>query len=213
MDAKASVAIGEFSRGGKSRVEVNALDHDFNAEQKVIPYGFYLPEYERLYIYIVTSKMTSDAIVDCLTDMWQMIAEDFPEVETLMLNLDNGPENQSRRTQFMKRLTEFVEEEEVEVDLNYYPPYHSKYNPIERVWGVLEQHWNGALLDSVNAVIEYAKTMTYKGIHPVVKLVEKVYEAGVKLTQKEMAQVEQNLRRMPGLGKWFVTIPLLPKSG
>ncbi|NRB09761.1 MAG: hypothetical protein HRU34_23665, partial [Richelia sp.] len=25
----------------------------------------------------------------------------------------------------------------------YYAPYHSKYNPIEGCWGILDQHWNG----------------------------------------------------------------------
>lgn len=213
MDAKASVAIGEFSRGGASRVEVNALDHDFQPDQKVTPYGLYLPEQNRLYIYILTSKVTSDAIADCLCDLWQKIKADFPKVETLMLNLDNGPENQSRRTQFMKRITDFVEQERIEVNLNYYPPYHSKYNPIERVWGVLEQHWNGSLLDSLDAVMGFAKSMTYKGVAPVVKLVEKVYETGVKLTQKAMARLEERFSRLPGLEKWFVLIRPLPLEG
>lgn len=50
----------------------------------------------------------------------------------------------------------------VKVILAYYPPYHSKYNPIERVWGRLEQHWNGNLLDSQDAVLGFAKSMTWK---------------------------------------------------
>jgi hypothetical protein len=69
MDAKAVVAVGEFSRGGASRVEVKALDHDFKPEQKVTPFGLYLPEHDRLFLYILTSKVTSDAIVDCLCDL------------------------------------------------------------------------------------------------------------------------------------------------
>ena len=47
----------------------------------------------------------------------------------------------------MQRLTELTDTYHLTVQLVYYPPYHSKYNPIERVWGVLEQHWNGSLLD------------------------------------------------------------------
>ena len=45
----------------------------------------------------------------------------------------------------------------------YYPPYHSKYNPIERCWGILENHWNGSLLDSIGAVVGFAESMTYAG--------------------------------------------------
>src|SRR5258708_12760052 len=72
-----------------------------------------------------------------------------PEISPLSLH-DALPisENHSRRTQFMARLVALADEFGLTIDLAYYPPYHSKYNPIERVWGVLEQHWNGSLLDS-----------------------------------------------------------------
>ncbi len=72
---------------------------------------------------------------------------------------------------------------------------------------MLEQHWNGSLLDSVETVIKFIKTMTYKGLHPMVKLVQRVYKTGVKLTQKTMKQLEQRLERLPGLEKWSVKIP------
>ena len=90
--------------------------------------------------------------------------------------------------------------------MGYYPPYHSKYNRIERCWGILEQHWNGDLLDSVDAVIQYASTMTGKGKHPVVELVTTTYQTGVKLTKKAMKVVETQLQRLPHLDKWFVDI-------
>ncbi|AWM42187.1 ISAzo13-like element transposase-related protein [Gemmata obscuriglobus] len=61
------------------------------------------------------------------------------------IELDNGPEVASSRTQFMSRLVESVDRHRVEVERVYLPPHHSKYNPVERCWGVLEQHWNGTL--------------------------------------------------------------------
>ena len=61
----------------------------------------------------------------------------------------------------------------VTLQLAYYPPYHSKYNPVERCFGWLEQHWNGSLLDSIDAVLNFAKTLTFKGKSPSVTLVEK----------------------------------------
>jgi transposase len=84
---------------------------------------------------------------------WEAVRTRFPHISPLVLNGDNGPENHSRRTQFMQRMVEFVQQYHVPVRLAYYPPYHSKYNPIERCWGILENHWNGALLDSVDAVL------------------------------------------------------------
>jgi transposase len=46
------------------------------------------------------------------------------------------------------------------IQLLYYPPYNSKYNPIERCWGILEEHWNGAQLLDVDATLGRAATMT-----------------------------------------------------
>jgi Rhodopirellula transposase DDE domain len=106
----------------------------------------------------------------------------------------------------MLRLLEFAERYQIMVRLAYYPPYHSKYNPVERCWGILEQHWNGSLLDSVDAVVQYASTMTWKGTHPVVALVTSIYHTGVKLTKEAMDAVETQLQRLPSLGKWFVDI-------
>src|SRR5262249_32775297 len=56
----------------------------------------------------------------------------------------------------------------------YYPPYHSKYNPIERCWGILELHWNGTKLVDVETMVAWARSMTWKGIHPIVALSRKV---------------------------------------
>lgn len=214
LDAKASVWVGDYSRGGTTRVTVKALDHDFQPDDKMIPFGIYLPQYHEVYLYFTTSRVTSDFIVDCLQDFWVSHQDRFQQIETLVLNLDNGPENHSRRTQFMKRITDFVDQYQRRIQLAYYPPYHSKYNPIERVWGVLEQHWNGSLLDTCQTVINFAQTMTYKGKQPFVKLIETVYETGVRLTQTEMNKLEQRFDRLQGLAKWFITItPLSANIG
>lgn len=76
----------------------------------------------------------------------------------------------------MQRLHEFVQWYHISIRLANYPPYHSKYNPVERCWGVLE---HGSLLDSVDAVIQYTRTMTWKGKLPVVELVTSTYQTGV----------------------------------
>ena len=206
LDAKASVWVGNYSRGGQSRVIVKALDHDFHPEAKLTPFGILLPQYGEVYLYFTASKLTSDFIVDCLEDCWLQLRELLPNIKTLLVNLDNGPENHSRRTQFMQRITDFVDQFHVTVDLAYYPPYHSKYNPIERVWGVLEKHWNGSLLNTCEAVLGFAQTMTFRGLHPLVHLAHKTYYTGVKLTQKQMAQLEQRFERLDGLPKWFIRI-------
>ena len=88
----------------------------------------------------------------------------------------------------------------------YYPPYHSKYNAIERCWGILEHRWNGSFLDSVDTVLQFAASMMWSGVHPVVELVTTVYATGVTLTKEAMDLVEAQLARLPGLDKWSVDI-------
>jgi hypothetical protein len=213
MDAKATVAIGPFSRGGKSRVKTEALDHDFQPELKVTPVGILMPQSDELFVYGVTSKVTSDCLVDRIEEWWKEVGERFRHVTRLLLNLDNGPENHSRRTQFIQRLVSFVDKTGLTVELAYYPPYHSKYNPIERCWGVLEQHWNGSLLDELQVALDFIESMTWRGVHPVVMAATKLYRNGVKLSKEAMTALEQRLNRDPLLGRWFVTIAPKPASG
>ena len=79
-----------------------------------------------------------------------------------MINADNGPENSGVRTQWLRRLAEFSARNNVTVQLACYPPYHSKYNPVERVFGVLENHWNGDPLLTIGHALGMAGSMTYK---------------------------------------------------
>jgi transposase len=73
----------------------------------------------------------------------------------------------------------------------YYPPYRSQHNPIERCWGILEQHWNGAQLKDVATMLAWAQSMTWKGIHPIVQLNQKVYQKGISLSKSAMKAVEK----------------------
>jgi hypothetical protein len=213
LDAKASVKIGLFSRGGRTWARVETLDHDFQADAKLTPFGILLPRYGELFLYFAQSALTSDFIVDMLSSWWQGVRGSFPKVRTLLINQDNGPENSSRRTQYAKRLAGFAQTSGLEVRLACYPPYHSKYNPIERCFGILEMHWNGSLLDSIEAVVGFARSMTWKGKHPVVRVVETTYATGVRLKPKEMKALESEVVRLAGLGKWFVEIPAKARDG
>ena len=64
------------------------------------------------------------------------------------------------RTQFLKRMIEFADWSGLEIHLVYYPPYHSKYNRIERCWSSLQQKWNGVLLTCWEIVKACAERMT-----------------------------------------------------
>lgn len=206
MDAKAVIKVGPFSRGGYNRYGLRACDHDFQPDTLLKLFGIFIPATDETFFYFTESHITADFIVDALEQLWPTLKKAY-DPHTLVLNLDNGPENSSRRSQFMNRLVAFSQKNSVSISLAYYPPYHSKYNPVERVWGRLEQHWNGELLDKVEKILGLAKTMTWKGWNPVVTFVEKTYKKGVSLTKQAMQDIERQILRIKGIEKWAVDIP------
>lgn len=205
MDAKANINVGPFSRGGYSRQREEASDHDFAPDTVLKLFGIFLPGHDETYLYFTESNITADFIGDALEELWPSLKKRF-ELHTLVLNLDNGSENSSRRTQFIKRIVDFAQREHIDINLVYYPPYHSKYNPVERVWGILEKHWNGEILYSVEKVLGLAGSMKWNGKNPVVSLVKGIYNKGKKLSKKIMNEYEKMIERTEGLEDWNVDI-------
>ena len=122
MDAKATGKIGPFSRRGTSRIAVKAADHAVEPEATVTPVGIFLPTVDAFFLYTVTSKVTSDCLVDRLEPWWESVRTRFGHITTLVLKLDNGPENHSRRTQVMLRVLPFAQPYGLTSRLAYYPP-------------------------------------------------------------------------------------------
>jgi len=207
MDCKATVKLGPFSRGGKTRGEYKASDHDFGGMEQYIPCGILDEETAQLSVTFGSSAQTSDFLVDTLTAWWQGLSvKEQRVIDRVQLKMDNGPESSGVRTQFRSRLGQLVDTIGKPLQLLYYPPYHSKYNPIERCWGILELHWNGTQLRDVDTMLEWTKSMAWKGLKPVVELSRKVYAKGVTLSKTAMQAVEARLERNPLLPKWDILI-------
>jgi hypothetical protein len=146
-------------------------------------------------------------VVDSLQRWWDTLTlQQQQDSKLLQIKVDNGPENSGVRTQFLNRMVSFADAITKPIQLLYYPPYHSKYNPIERCWGILEQHWNGTKLTDVETMLGWAQSMTWKGIHPVINLSKKAYEKGISLSDKAMKEIEKRLERNPLLPKWDILI-------
>ncbi len=207
LDCKATVNIGDFSRRGQTRGDNRASDHDFGTKEKYIPCGIVDQDSSELLLVFGSSAKTSDLIVDTLQEWWNDLPpQQQQHTHKIQLKVDNGPESSGVRTQFLKRMVELVEQIGKPIHLLYYPPYHSKYNPIERCWGILEQHWNGAKLTDVLTMLLWAQSMTWKGLHPTVKLNLKTYQTGISLTKTAMRSIERRLERNPLLPKWDILI-------
>jgi len=92
------------------------------------------------------------------------------------------------------------------VRLIYYPPYHSKYNAIERYWAGLEKSWNGYLLSTVDTVLNRAGNFVWKGMRTVARLLDGVYEKGVSVCRDEKPELESRLKRSTTLHWWDISI-------
>ena len=152
------------------------------------------------------SAETSDFIADCLTAWWNDNQQHYRDLEEWVIDLDNGPSTRSERTQFIKRMVELSQTLNLKIRLIYYPPYHSKYNPIERCWAALENYWNRAILDSVETAAQWAANMSWKGMAPIVQRVETVYEKGIKVLPEALKQYLAYWQRSETLPKWDITI-------
>jgi hypothetical protein len=199
------MSVGGKTRTGSDGEVAKGWDHDPPAKRKLVPFGILMVAGGALML-LFGAHETSDAWVDALQMWWGLVKADLGHVKRLVIYLDNGPKNSGRRTQFLKRMVEFADRSGLEIRLVYYPPYHSKYNRIERCWSSLEKKWNGVLLNNVEVVLQCARRMTWKRRHPTVECLEGVYPDGVRLTAKEMRPYEARLHRSATLPKYDIVI-------
>jgi len=201
------VRLGEFARGGLTRGAGQACDHDGGCQAQYIPWGLVAEDTGQLSLTFGRSATTSDLIVAALAACWDALpAHEQHATAQLQLKLDKGPESSGVRTHFRHRRGQFADQIGNPIPLLYYPPYHSKYNPLERCWGMLELHWDGALLREVEPMLAGAQRMTWKGRSPVVALNHKEYPRGLTLSQETLRTVEGRLERHPELPQWDILI-------
>ncbi len=155
---------------------------------------------------------SSDLWADCLLAWWARAGPALPGITKLVIYLDNGPNNSGRRTQFLKRMVGFADATGLAVRLVYYPPYHSKYNPVERCWSALQRKWNGALLNGWAVVRDHALRMTWRKMHPTVDRLDGDYAANVRVSKRDMRPYNARLERSATLPKYDITIkPTVPR--
>jgi Rhodopirellula transposase DDE domain len=205
--------VGEKTRTGADGEAAQGWDHDPPAQRKWTPLGILIMATGALTIIFGTHE-TSDFWVDGLKMWWQQVKGGLSAIRRLVIYLDNGPNNSGRRTQFLKRMIAFADWSGLEIHLVYYPPYHSKYNPIEHCWGTLEQKWGGSLLNCLKFIMQEALRMSWCGQHPTLKRLHGEYLDGMRLTKKEMKPYEARLERSKALPKYDIVIrPSQPRCG
>jgi Rhodopirellula transposase DDE domain len=164
------------------------FDHDFPslAIGVVIPHGLYDLNDNIGFIQIGTSHDTSEFACDSIRYWWNNYGKNRYKLATSILLLcDGGGSNSSRHYVFKEALQELVNEIGIEIRITHYPPYTSKYNPIEhRLFPHISRVCKGVIFDSVNTVSELmAKATTQKGLKVFTTIIDKTYQTGKKVAE------------------------------
>ena len=217
IDTKKKELLGNFYRDGKlyTRKMLGTFDHDFPsfADGVVIPHGLYDLKLNRGYLHLGTSHDTSAFACDSLEDWWLRFGRyQYPLATSLLLLCDGGGSNSSRTYLFKADLQSLVNRIALPIRVAHYPPYTSKYNPIEhRLFPHVTRTCQGVIfqsMDLVKKLMEKARTRT--GLSVVVDILDRVYETGKKVT-KEAKQC-LNILRDTFLPLWNYQILPGPKT-
>jgi len=188
FDTKKKESLGTFYRAGHlyTKEELQVYDHDFNsfAEGVIIPHGIYDLLHNTGYIHIGMSKDTSQFACDCLRSWWLQHGRLlYPNATAILALCDGGGSNGSHHYIFKEDLQQLADELGIEIRIAHYPPYCSKYNPIEhRLFPHVTRACQGVLFTSVNLVKQLIeKTTTSKGLRVFVKIIDTIYQTGRKV--------------------------------
>lgn len=189
--------IGNLYREGKLYTQgiIEVLDHDFPslADGVAIPHGIYDMKSNEGYVNIGTSHDTSEFACDCLRQWWKSVGQSkYPQASSILLLCDGGGSNGARTYIFKSDLEQFAAEIGLEIRVAHYPPYLSKYNPIEHLlFPHLTRACKGVIFTSVALVKQLMeKASTKTGLTVTVNILDKLYLTGRKVA----AAFKQNMR-------------------
>ena len=187
MDTKKKELIGNFYRHGQLYTlrTVQTLDHDFPsaAQGVVIPHGLYDLKRNHGHLNLGISHDTSQFACDSAFRWWQRHGQaHYPQSTSLLLLCDGGGSNASNRYVFKAALQNLANRMGIEIRVAHYPPYESKYNPIEhRLFPHVTRSCQGVVFVSVELVKELMeRTKTKTGLWVTVDIIEMMYATGEK---------------------------------
>lgn len=210
IDTKKKEQIGNYKNNGKSLckkqtpIEVNVYDFE---TKKAVPYGVYDVDKNTGFVNVGKNYDTSSFAVESIRRWWlDMGQEEYPNSKKILITADSGGSNGSRRKLWKTELQNFANETGLEITVCHFSPGTSKWNKIEhRLFSFITMNWRGKPLESYQTVINLiGATKTRKGLKVKAVLDERIYEKGIKVTDKELGEI--NLSRHEFHGDWNYTI-------
>lgn len=213
MDTKKKELLGNFYRAGTSDtvVPIAVNDHDFPScsDGKVIPHGIYDLGKNSASLHLNTSHDTSEFACESMALWWyEQGLTDYPHADEALILCDGGGSNSASHYIFKEDLQALTNRLNLKLRIAHYPPYCSKYNPIEhRLFPHVTRACQGLTFDSIETAKHYMeKTETTKGLKVIVRIIDKVFETGRKYAD----EFRQNMPLIfdEHLPKWnYVAVP------
>ena len=209
IDTKKKEMIGNFKREGKalSNGPLRALDHDFStfSDGQIVPHGIYDVTANVGYMTLGTSHDTSKFVCDNIERVWtEHLGKLYPDAHTLVILCDGGGSNSSSHRIVKQELMGLADRIGIKLLVVHYPPYCSKFNPIEhRLFSQITRSWSGAPLMSLkNAADRAAMTTTKKGLTVKVHINSDNYDIKRPIDESYHKRLARQVVFAPELGKW-----------
>lgn len=185
IDTKKKEILGNLTRNKpiyqKKEKLVKVFDHDFPnlADDKAVPHGIYDIRLNKGFITLGNSAETADFIVDNLEHWWMNYGiHTYPDADNILIFSDGGGANGYRHYRYKQCLQALAKSIGIAITIVHYPPYCSKYNPIERMLFSQIHRTMGATLlislEQMKSIIE--TTTTSANLSVIVRIVRKKYE-------------------------------------
>ena len=218
IDAKKKEKIGNLYREGSLECTeaIEVFDHDFPelAEGKATPYAVYDLKNNECFVNIGTNHDTSDFACDSIRIWWNTIGKKrYPSATSILILADGGGSNSSRHHVFKESLQNLSNELGIELRMAHYPPYTSKWDPIEHlVFAHITRSMSGVILSSIGIMKELIKkTKTKAGLKVFARISNKAYETGKKIASNFYEYA--NIKADKILGAWNYTVnPMLKET-
>ena len=209
IDTKKKEMLGNFKREGKafSNSQPLAYDHDFStfSDGQIVPHGIYDVTRNVGYMTLGISHDTSKFVCDNIARVWrEYLKEQYPTAHTLVILCDGGGSNSSEHRIVKQDLMDLANKLGIRLLVVHYPPYCSKFNPIEhRLFSQITRSWSGAPLMSLqNAADRAAMTTTKKGLKVHVHINSKTYDIKRPIEESYQKRLARQVVFAPELGKW-----------
>jgi hypothetical protein len=191
IDTKKKEMIGNFFREGRAfcRKALGVSDHDFNsfADGIAVPHGIYDVSKNICYLSIGTNKDTAEFVKDNIEYHWNhSIRKDYPKAKKMLILCDGGGSNSSSHYVVKEQLKQLAENIQMQIVVAHYPPYCSKWNPVEhRAFSFISKKWQGEVFKNHRIIKNLAEQTTTKtGFSVKAYINDKIYQTGKKASEE-----------------------------